>query len=451
MRLTVILVIAITSVCISVPAIANSNRDEFQSASTVAETLRQHKRLPAASEEVWWTPTGKDMAWNNKNLQQLFPTVPVYRDGPVRELAYNLNPAIDNFKVDTPDGPVRFIDFLDGDASTAMGVVILHQGMIVFEHYPRMREYEKPIWWSVTKVFASSLIAKLEDRGLVDTARPVEFYLPELKESDFAGVTVRNVLDMASGVDCSDGDYARGTCYYDFEASMNDAVRTSDTPDTPYESLAKMRPGRWAPQGQGFDYSGANTFVLSWIVEKLMDMPFQDAVTREYWHKIGAEGDAAFYAARYGIALSTGGFLAKPRDMARFGLLFTPSYKVVSNEQVISNRYLDMILNGGRPELLQNARHAEPNEDLSGIKHNVYQWDLVFSNNDIYKGGWAGQGLLINPDRDLVAVYVGYAKDDKFSELRVLPRLRQVLNGIYAEKSVGKVMTPITARNVGSE
>ena len=59
---------------------------------------------------------------------------------------------------------------------------------------------------------------------------------------------------------------------------------------------------------------------------------------------------------------------------------------------------------------------------------------MVFSNNDIYKAGWAGQGLVINPDRDLVAVYVGYAKDDKFSELSVLPRLRQVLNGIYAEK-----------------
>ena len=58
----------------------------------------------------------------------------------------------------------------------------------------------------------------------------------------------------------------------------------------------------------------------------------------------------------------------------------------------------------------------------------------VFKNNDIYKAGWAGQGLVINPDRDLVAVYVGYAKDDKFSELSVLPRLRQVLNGVYAEK-----------------
>lgn len=121
--------------------------------------------------------------------------------------------------------------------------------------------------------------------------------------------------------------------------------------------------------------------------------------------------------------------MSKVRDMARFGLLFTPSYKVVSEEQLISDRYLQTIIHGGRPELIHNARF--PEDGIADIKHNVYQWDLVYQNNDIYKGGWAGQGLLINPERDLVAVYVGYAKDDQFSGLPVLPRLRAVLNSLY--------------------
>ena len=408
---------------------ANNNRSPFIPSSSVAETIKQHKVLPDPAKEVWWVPTGKDMAWNNKHLQQLFPSVPVYRDGPVRELKYALNRKVDDSLVETPTGEMRFIDFLDSDHSTSMGVVVLHKGKIVFEHYSRMQEYEKPIWWSVSKVFASSLIALLEDRGLIDVSKPVEFYLPELKDSDFAGVTVRNVLDMASGIDCSDGNYSKGTCYYEFEASMNDAVRSPNTADTPYEALANMQPGRWSEQGVGFDYSGTNTFVLSWIVERIMDMPFHDVVSKEYWNRIGAEGDAAFYAARYGIALSTGGFLAKARDMARFGLLFTPSYTVVSDEQLVSDRYMNIILNGGRPELLQNARY--PGRGLDQVKHNVYQWDVVYKNNDIYKGGWAGQGLLINPDKDIVAVYLGYAKDDEFSSSGVLPRLRKVLNSLY--------------------
>ena len=49
-------------------------------------------------------------------------------------------------------------------------------------------------------------------------------------------------------------------------------------------------------------------------------------------------------------------------------------------------------------------------------------------------GGWAGQGLLINPDRDLVAVYTGYFKDDKYSETDLLPLLRSVLEGVFGEQ-----------------
>ncbi|MFT4825570.1 MAG: CubicO group peptidase (beta-lactamase class C family) [Halioglobus sp.] len=417
---------------LSTAAGANINLSPFEPSSSVEQNLHQHKVLPHPTEEVWWVPTGKDMAWNNKNLSALFPSVPVYRDGPVRVLEYSLNPKIGNFEVDTVEGEkMRFEDFLASDHSSNMGMVILHKGQIVFENYTRMKEYEKPIWWSVTKVFASSLIAILEDRGQVDTSKAVEFYLPELGQSEFAGITVRNVLDMASGVDCSDGNYARGTCYYEFEASLNDAVRSDKTADTPYEAIATMRPGKWSEQGTAYDYSGVNTFILSWLVEKVMRMPFQDALTKEFWLKLGAEGDASFFAARYGIALSSGGFMSKVRDMARFGLLFTPSYKIVSDEAVISDRYLQTILYGGRPALMQNARFAESEEDMKDVKHNVYQWDLVYENNDIYKGGWAGQGLLINPDRDLVAVYVGYAKDDQFSQLPVLPRLRAVLKGLY--------------------
>jgi hypothetical protein len=55
----------------------------------------------------------------------------------------------------------------------------------------------------------------------------------------------------------------------------------------------------------------------------------------------------------------------------------------------------------------------------------------VFDNDDLYKGGWAGQGLLINPRRDLVATWVGYSKDAQSSEVELTPILRRVLNEIF--------------------
>ncbi len=411
-------------------ALAQPPHTPFEPASTVEEIRRHHRALPDPAEEVWWAATGPDMAWNHKNLHQIVPTVNVYRAGPVRELARRPMPQVAAFAVETPSGNMPYGKFLESEHSTTMGIVILHRGDVVFERYPRMQPYEKPIWWSVTKVFVSTVLAILEDRDLVDAGKPVEVYVPELKGSDFEGVRVRDLLDMASGVDCPDGDYTdRRSCYMQFEASLGDAVRDEDSPDNPYDMLATLRVGRWAEPGTGFDYSGTNTFVLGWVVEKITGMPFQDALTREIWSRIGAEGDASIYAARHGIPLTSGGLMARVRDVARFGLLFTPSYTVVSDEKILSDRFVELLRNGGDPDLLRNSRSGAPVP--AGVKHNVYQWDRVFTNNDFFKGGWAGQGLLVNPDRDLVAAWVGYSKDDAGSEVKPLATLRRVLEGVF--------------------
>jgi CubicO group peptidase (beta-lactamase class C family) len=415
-------------------------RESFESASSVAETFRWHRALPTATT-AWWDVVGEQQAWYFKNLQQLYPSVTVYRDGAVRELEYRLLDEIADYPVKTPAGTMRYVDFLHSDDSTTMGMVILHKGEIVFETYPRMEPYQKPIYWSITKVFVSTLVAILEDRGLVDVTKSIEFYVPELKDSQLAGIRVRDLLDMASGVDCPDDYENFEACYYQYETSLGDGFRTENSPDNPYQMMIDFDYGFWAEPGTGYDYSGINAFLLGWMVEKITGMPFQDALTHEIWRHIGAEADAAIFAGRYGVPLTSGGLIAALRDVARFGLLFTPSYEVVSEQKIISDRYLDRILYGGRPEILANSRFGAPPD---GVKHNVYLWDLVFEDNDFYKGGWAGQGLLINPDRDYVAVYTGYFKDAAHSEVDPLPVLREVLEGVFGSPQTSAPRRPNT-------
>ena len=198
----------------------------------------------------------------------------------------------------------------------------------MFERYPRMRAYEKPVYWSVAKVLPATLIGILEDRGEIDVDRPVEAYLPELATSDFAGISVRNILDMSSGLDCEDDYDNRQSCYYRYSMAIGDGYRDANAPDNPYEFLANLKVSRHADQGTQFSYSGVNTFIVGWLVEKLTGYPFHDVFTREIWWKLGAEADASFIAYRYGIPLTHGGFMARPRDLARFGLLFTPSMRL---------------------------------------------------------------------------------------------------------------------------
>ena len=406
----------------------------FVSPSGVKEIKEQLKKLP--KKNIWWTINGMDMAWNNKNLHQILTTVNVYRSGPVSVLDYNLANNINTTEVNTPVGLMNFQTFIDHDKSTVMGVVIAHKGKIIFEHYPRMEEHEKPIYWSVSKVLPATLLRIYEERKQLDVSKPIDFYLKELKDTSYAGIRIRNILDMASGLDCSDNYETFESCYYLYSMSIGDGFRTKDAEDTPYDFVKNTKIERNAPQGEIFSYSGVDTFVLAWLVEELSGMPYQDALSKEIWNKIGAESDASFIAPRYGIPISHGGFLANMRDMIRFGLLFTPSYKTVSEEKIISDDHIDLILTKGNPKLMKNLYQKIPSANMpDDLRHNIYQWDAVYENGDFFKGGWAGQGLLINPTRDIVAVWTGYKRDSEHDAREMRMIVREVLNTVYGEIS----------------
>ena len=119
-----------------------------------------------------------------------------------------------------------------------MGVLILHKGDIVFEAYPRMKPHEKPIYWSVAKSFVGVLVRMLEEAGQIDVSRPIDEYITSLRQSDLAGISVRDLLDMASGLKCSDSYEARDSCYYRYSMSIGDGYRENDPPDNPYDFAA---------------------------------------------------------------------------------------------------------------------------------------------------------------------------------------------------------------------
>ena len=406
--------------------LAPSSSEQFISATSSGQGLLQHQRLP--KNEIWWKVNGEDMAWNFRNLHQIFPTVNVYRNGPVRELEYAVNPAIAEFEVDTQAGKFSLEDFIHSNQSTVLGVVILHKGKIAYESYPRMEAYEMPVYWSVAKALVGTIVRILEERGEIDVSLSIDHYLPEVSTSDLAGISVRDILDMATGLDCEDEYDDRTSCYYLYSMGVGDGFRTENAPVNAYEFVKTLKTTKVDEPGTRFSYSGMNTFVLAWLVEKVTGVRFQDVLSREIWWHIGAESNAAYIAPVQGIPVTHGGFLARMRDLARLGLLFTPSYGVVSDRKIISDEHIEFIFSGGRPALLTNA--GFPDSSSSGIKHNIYQWDEIGVNGDFFKGGWAGQGFLVNPRKDLVAVWTGYMKED-FSEVKFEPIVREMLNTVF--------------------
>jgi hypothetical protein len=93
------------------------------------------------------------------------------------------------------------------EAVYADGVLILHKGRIVFERYFGVMNRDQPhIAMSVTKSYIGTLTEMLIADGTIDETAPVARYVPELAGSGFGDASVRQVLDMTTGLAYSE-DY----------------------------------------------------------------------------------------------------------------------------------------------------------------------------------------------------------------------------------------------------
>ena len=101
------------------------------------------------------------------------------------------------------------------------------------------------------------------------------------------------------------------------------------------------------------------------------------------------------------------------RDLARFGLAFTPSGRKSGNS-IISDAHLFKIR-----DVNKNLKRSRNVEDM---KYSSYQWD-VYEDGDFYKGAHGGQGLYVSPTKDLVIAFFGTANTDRESnQLHIISR-----------------------------
>ena len=345
------------------------------------------------------------------NTPQIFPHAVIHRSGPVSELVREVNDEIGEFEVEVDGKDISLDRFIESDAVD--GVIAVRKGKIIYERYPRMRAFDKHFWWSVSKSFAGALIGLLEEEGGINLNNPIDMYVPELKGSGYEGVSVRDVVDMASGIDVPEMDdpeayAAHGKSRYAQFESPFKTMPCSDSQPSAYEALKTFQSAQ--QPGMEFQYTSSDTFACSWLIERVLGAPYHEIIREQFWSKIGPEADAHLLVGPDGTPFSHGGFSTTLTDLARFGLLFTPSWNTVSQEKIIPEQHISRIQSGGRPEIFMKLAAGKFWTDLLGeeLSHNIYQWDFVTKDGDFFKGGWGAQGLYISPRRDFVFAFFSH-------------------------------------------
>jgi CubicO group peptidase (beta-lactamase class C family) len=368
--------------------------------------------LPYGLTLADWDLGGERSAWAYRHAGELFPQVEIPTARLAAPLPSSRNDDVAGFEV----APGVSLDEYLGTAPVS-GIVVVHGGHIAYERYPGMLPDDRHVLMSVTKVFPAILVGMLEERGLLDLSAPVDSVIGDLAAGGWAGVPVDDVLHMRSGIDCpetgSPGAYTDPAHpFYRFEASLGWRPAREPLPST-YDLVAALP--RCRPPGETYEYTSVNTFVLSWLVERVTGRRFDQVLGDEIWSRAGFGAPAQLCTSPTGVPVSHGGLSITLRDLARFGMLFTPSSNLVTDEVVIGAEHLRRIQTGGRsppgpgPDDLPEPAIAAYGHRLPPASR---QWNFAMADGDLFKGGFGGQGLYVSPARDLVIAFAGAPRAD---------------------------------------
>lgn len=263
------------------------------------------------------------------------------RAGDVMPLAVDPDPAIGATRVGTAGGGLPLRDYLRSDKSRAQGMIVMHRGKIVFEDYPGMRQIDNHVWMSIAKTTASLVVRQLVEEGRIDVEKPIDAYLPSFRDTAWRGTRVIDVLDMASGMDIVENQANRENPH-SVIARYNHATAGEPNADGKVESQFEVirSARRLGPPGLAFDYSSLNTTVLALLAEAVENKHWSDIFQDRVWARTGVEGDMQVALAPDGTPQPHGLLATRLRDLARYGLLYTPSWARASRDRIVSDAYV---------------------------------------------------------------------------------------------------------------
>ena len=347
--------------------------------------------------------------WWCTHISQTMPTAFIPSPFAAAELPAAPNPAIWDIQADTDFGRLSLRDFTTHPESGLRGMIVIKHGQIVAETYRDLRPDQAHLWASCAKVAAGLVIELLIEDGLIDDTRPIGTYIPALRDTDWHTVSVRDAMDMTPGMDCEENEATRAdpssTAIRAFLAEFNTPFNGRH--ETLLEVLQSSK--RVRPAGQKFEYGSPCTQVLVLLAEAVSGQVWSELFRQRVWSHMRVDAPLQMHLSPDGIALAHGVASSPLRDMARFGMLFTPSWSRVADHQIVSDTTLARIQTGTREKsFFMDGYDGPVFADRLGdttMMGNARQWDCVWPDGDMFKSGFMDQGLYVSPARDLVIAY----------------------------------------------
>lgn len=276
-------------------------------------------------------------------------------------------------------------------------------GKIAYERYFDFNTaFTRHHSWSMMKSFTSAMIGIAIDDGYIDSVDDlVTDYVPQLAGNGYAGVTIKQALQMSSGVD-----------YYETPSDPLNADALSLFIDPIIDNYTLGVAGRtydeyatspeWvqtAPPGTVWRYSSLESQVLGMVLSRATSRPVRQYLEQTIWKPAGMGSDAWLLKDRVGTNCTFSCLYATARDYARFGLVYENNGARGSN-QIVPGSWVYDSTHSTEPHLQSSAMSDHYNFGDYG-----YQWWVGDGpRGDFAAVGLEGQNIYVSPSDDTVIV-----------------------------------------------
>ncbi|WP_229200466.1 serine hydrolase domain-containing protein [Bradyrhizobium acaciae] len=264
--------------------------------------------------------------WSLSHMRELMPTVCVRR-GSGAPTSFESAPAgaaaaIEQLTFKDLNGrEYRWEESLHDTYTDA--IVVLHRGRVVYERYlGSAAPFLPQECGSVTKSYTGTLASLLVHERVLDSAKSVSYYVPELDGTAWEDASLRQVMDMETSLSYTEDfinydDRQSDIWFYRFAMGRWPRPAHYEGPKTICDFLRTVR--KVGVHGEEHAYKSVNTDVLAWVMSRATGHSYEQLLHERIWAPLGCEEDGYLTVDEAGMALACGGLSVTARDLARFG------------------------------------------------------------------------------------------------------------------------------------
>tara|TARA_Y100001001_G_C7973031_1_gene296618 strand:+ start:53 stop:1288 length:1236 start_codon:yes stop_codon:yes gene_type:complete len=332
--------------------------------------------------------TGEEQHQNFNRVYEIFPTSKLFPSS--KPLVFEKGAPLklpSNFIFE--DKVVNVDEYLSRTDTSAL--LILKDGKISYENY--WLTGGKNVQWlsmSVAKSFISALIGiAIDQRHIKSIDDAVTEYVPQLKNSAYDNVRIKDILQMSSGA-------AWNEDYSDPNSDINRSAKILAIGGSLDEFTASLK--NELKPGSFNRYNSTDTQVLGMLLREATGSSITQYMQKMLWSPIGAEDNAYWLTDSENMEVAYGGLNATARDYAKIGELYRLEGNI-NGKQIVPSSWV-------RASVKPDAPHLMPGDNpLSDFPMGYgYQWWIPDSSGDFSAIGVYNQFIYVSPKNNMVVV-----------------------------------------------